>query len=333
MLYGGCRMTVSEREQVPLLTLENDTIRVGICAGKGAHLYEWTDKWTGTEFLYQDPKGPLHYDVGGWYELFPNAGKACLYNGISVPKHGDVQHRPWTYEIAVHTPERIVLRLQTESGVLPYRLEKTVEIRRDRPCLFISEKVTNIGTDPQPYLWGHHVTFGGSFVDEHCRIDLPSCRVYKRPEYNPAASRLIPEAAGTLRDMPGKDGGRIDMSQFPAVPCSEMVFIDQLGGHWYSVYNEKRQVGIGLCWDGGAFPYLWLWQENFAEKTSPFHGNVRGLALEPQRSNVPILEQAVAAGEAPFLQPGESAEAWLTAVIHTIESPIAGVTQEGELLR
>ena len=172
---------------------------------------------------------------------------------------------------------------------------------------------------------------GRIHVDEFCRIDLPLCRIYKRNGIEPPGSRLAREASGTLTDMPGKQGDRLDLSYFPASPFSEMLFIDQMHSHWYNLYNSQKQTGFGLCWNGEVFPYLWLWQENRFISAPPYNGQKRAMALEPQSSNEPILEQALKAGKAPYLEAGESVETWLTAVIHHEPQQVTQITQDGTL--
>jgi galactose mutarotase-like enzyme len=327
----ACSLSVREIEGYSLLMLENEHIRISLNMGQGAHIFEFTDKKTGVNVLYKDPKGLFQYDVGGWYELFPNAGKACVYQDIQIPKHGDIQHLAWRYTVTEETDYRIEIRLFVESSIMPLRLEKMIAIESGRSALFIGERITNISLERQPYLWGHHVTFGEPFVDSSCRIDLPACRIFKRPDYDSPGSRLIAEAAGSLTNMPGRDGASLDLSYYPDQPASEMLFTEQLQEHWYNVYNTSLGLGFGLSWDGVAYPYLWIWEENRYTSSAPFFGKVCGLALEPQSSNVPILADAVYQGKAPMLEAGESRESWLTAVIHHHEQPIVGMSREGGL--
>ncbi|MFD0960639.1 DUF4432 family protein [Paenibacillus chungangensis] len=328
----GCRIEEVLVNDVPMLRLENDSIRITVCVLHGAHIIELLDKRTGIDLLYKDPRGPLRYDVGGWYELFPNAGKACGYNGRTIPKHGDIQHRRWDYKIVEHTSSRIKVSMWTESGVLPFRLERTIGMTSHSGSLYLHECVTNIGQERLPYLWGHHVTFGGAFLDGRCTIQLPACRVFKREEYDSSTSRLHPSAAGTLAAMPGRTEGTVDLTAFPTGPCSEMVFADGMKEHWCSVYNERLETGIGLSWDGEAFPYVWLWMESRGEQAAPYNGRVRGMALEPQSSAVPVLERAIADDAAMWLEAGASKKAWLTAVVHRYDGMVDRVTKEGEVL-
>ncbi|MBP1991398.1 DUF4432 family protein [Paenibacillus eucommiae] len=307
----GCRLKQEVVEGHKVLVLENEALRIGIDVDHGAHIFQFIDKRTQMNLLYEDPKGLANHDVGGWYELFPNAGKACSFNGIDLSGHGDVRSLRWSFRIGRESREEAVISLEATSKELPLKLEKTITIRKEQPTAWITEKITNLSDKQQPYLWGHHVTFGAPFISSQCRIELPDCRVYKRPEYGNDASRLAPMATGTLSKISGKDGAPVDMTYFPSEPCSEMLFIDGLSEHWYRLYNDEWDVGCLLTWDGSTFPYLWLWQENEAAQHAPFYGRTRGMALEPQASAVPMLAKALEEGQAPCLQAGESRQSFI----------------------
>ncbi|WP_409344933.1 DUF4432 family protein [Paenibacillus sp. MBLB4367] len=326
----GCKLTQHTMDGHCVLTLENDAIRVSIDVDHGAHLFEMTDKRTNIDVMYKDPKG-LSYDVGGWYELFPNAGTGCSYKGSDVPGHGDVQHLPWTFMIEQESEEEIRVHLRTESKVRPFALEKTVALKKGQASLHIAEKITNLSGEAEPYLWGHHVTFGAPFVSPYSRIDLPGCRVFDQPDYHPNNSRLLSGASGTLDRMPGKRGEKVDNTYFAAEPFNEMLFIDELQEHWYNVFNEQAGLGFALAWDGVVFPYLWLWQEHHSEQEEPFGGQLYAMALEPQASNAPTLSKAVSKGQAPVLEAGQSAETWLTVVMHANRDRVKSVNREGGL--
>ncbi len=173
----SCKLEESFLENHRVLHLENGLIKVSIDIDRGAHIFAFIDKTTGLNVLYEDPKGVAEHDVGGLYELFPNAGKACVFNDIDIPNHGDVRNLIWSYGVNFANEDEIQLHLETASLSLPFKLEKKLLIRKNSASLHITEMLTNTGQETLPYLWGHHVTFGVPFVDECCRIDLPECRV------------------------------------------------------------------------------------------------------------------------------------------------------------
>ncbi|MBP1996588.1 DUF4432 family protein [Paenibacillus eucommiae] len=327
---GKAQLLQHEIQGHRVLTLENEAIRVSIDVDHGAHIFEIRDKRTDIDVLYKDPKG-LVYDVGGWYELFPNAGSGCSYKNTDIPGHGDVQYQSWEFRIEQDGDEEIRLFLWTESKVLPFLISKSIVFRSNESSLFISEKITNKSGEAEPYLWGQHITFGAPFVSPATRIDLPECRVFDRLEDHAADSRVLPGASGTLDSIQGKQGEMLDLTYFPADPFSEMLFIDEIKEYWYNVFNEQEGLGFALAWDNKAFPFLWLWQEHHTIQEAPFNGKVYSMALEPQASNVPTLSNAVEQGEAPVLQPGESLETWMTFVIHNTSDKVKFVSKEGQV--
>lgn len=312
MAQSPCSLTETIVDGRRWLTVENEFLRVGINVDHGTHIHEISDQRNGTNLLYQDPKGSSDYDIGGWYELFPNAGAACEFDGVRIPTHGDIQHGPWTYELVEATDDRIELGFSRDSTILPFHVEKTISITADQPALSVAETITNVGTDTLPYLWGHHVTFGKAFV-LGSRVDLPDTEVYGRDR---ASNLLADNPRGRFSALPGADGNPIDMSLFPETVFSAMLFTDPLAEYWYNVYNSSLGTGFALAWDGDAFPFLWIWQENGRLLAEPYEGNVVAMGLEPQACEVPTLTNAVAAGRAPVLAPGESRSSWVTASIH-----------------
>jgi len=246
--------------------------------------------------------------------------------------HGDIQRRNWEFRVEQENAEEVRVHLWTESKVRPFTLEKTITLFRGQSKLYITEKITNQSTLAEPYLWGHHITFGAPFLSSHSRMDLPVCHVYMRPEIDSATSRLAPVASGTLDAMPGRHGELLDLTYYPKEPSGEMLFIDELQDHWYNVFNEQEGLGFAVAWDRNVFPYLWLWQEYRANQQTPDKDQMYTMALEPQSSNVPILANAAAEGKAPIVQAGQSVETWLTVVMHHTSARVKRVTAAGEVI-
>lgn len=313
-----------------LLTMENTDIRTGIDLTRGAHVFELLDKRTGRNLLYSDPKGIFDYDVGGWYELFPNAGRECSFQDSLVPAHGDIKDSAWQLTDVTDGGKNIAAQIRAVSDIFPLELVKTIGLDADSATLFITETVTNIGQTPHHYMWGHHVTFSSEFAVTS-RTDLPSCRVVKRADYDTPASRLPTAAVGPVTSMPSRGGGTVDISLFPSAGTHDMLFTERLDQCWYNVYNSDLGTGFALAWDRTAFPYLWIWQDNRGNPLPPFNGDTVGLALEPQSSDLPMLSESAKAGKAHFLLPGASTTSWLTAVVHADARPVAGVDKHGHI--
>lgn len=312
MTTSQCRLTETVVDGDQCLVLQTDRLRVAINADHGTHIYELTDLRSGVNLLHTDPKGSRHYDVGGWYELFPNAGAACTLDGRPISGHGDIQHRRWSYDVRATGPDVVEIDFATDSADLPFHVDKTVRLTPD-DALTVSETITNASDGPLPYLWGHHVTFGESFLTASIHIDLPDVDVYSRGSTTPPAAPYAPAACGRLNALPARDGdGVVDLSSFPSEPFAAMLHTDAMPEHWYRIWSADLRTGLGVTWDGAAFPGLWIWAVQRAGVKNP---DLVACALEPQSCEVPTLADAVAAKRAPTVEPGDSRTGWVKAAL------------------
>lgn len=307
------------------LILENQNVRVAINADHGSHLYELVDRASGINLLHADALGSRHYRVGGWYELFPNAGSPCVLDGRELSQHGDIQHQSWAYRVTSRTAELIEIELTADSQEMPFRLTKTIRFSSAVPGVHVGETVTNLSDTALPYLWGHHITFGEPFMTAASRIDLPDVDVYAAGRL-PAGAPYAPGARGPLTALPAPGGGTVDMTRFPDKPFTSMLFTDPMPQHWYNVWADDPNVGLAVAWDGSAFPVLWIWATRNGNPRDP---SAIACALEPQSSETPGLADAVNAGQAPALGAAQSRSAWVRAVLHHNPERVTEVHADG----
>lgn len=90
-----------------------------------------------------------------------------------------------------------------------------------------------------------------------------------------------------------------------------MCFITDLPEAWYRIVDPARNVTFEMRWDQAGFPNLWFWQEAGSRGSYPWYGRAYCLALEPFNSIVPVLPEAVKAGEGSRILPGEQKGTWL----------------------
>lgn len=308
--------TVVDGDRCVLLTTSR--VRIALNADHGAHLYELTDLRTGTNLLHRDPRGSRNYVVGGWYELFPNAGAACSVAGYDLSRAGDIQHRPYAYEIRRPTPSSVEVAMVADSLEMPFRVEKRVGVTAGAPGVHVHETITNTSATTLPYLWGQHITFGEAFVTADCRVELPDVEVFARARTGGAPSPYADGAHGRLHAMPGPDGALVDLTRFPRDVFTMMLFTRRLPEHRYRLWARRLGLGVEVSWDGDAFPHLWIWGTNHGMVLDP---DVVAMAVEPQACEIPCLGDAVAAGRAPTLGPGESRSAWVRATLHDQTGP------------
>ncbi|OHD68515.1 MAG: hypothetical protein A2177_14895, partial [Spirochaetes bacterium RBG_13_68_11] len=227
----GCRIREFQYRGLRTVTLENELLRAGILADKGADVFEFVHKPKDVDFLWHSPWGVrnpasyvptthtaassfLDYYEGGWQDCFPTGGNPCEYQGMPFGAHGETPTLPWEYAIVEDSPERVCIRFRVRTVRTPFFLEKEVALARGACCLQFSERITNEGRVALPVMWGQHPALGAPFIEPGCRIDLPPARV-KCTELSPV-SRF---AEGTY-DWPfaaGKTGGMIDLRVVPGI--------------------------------------------------------------------------------------------------------------------
>ena len=326
----GCRIREFLYQGYRCVTLENETLRVTVVADKGTDIIEFLYKPKDVDFLWHTreglrapylpssirPSGTFmdNYE-GGWQELFPNCGNASVHQGAEIGQHGEVAFLAWRYTIVKDEPDEIAVRFEVRTVRTPFYLAKTLSLRRHDPILRIHERLTNEGGQGVDYLWGHHPTLGPPFLDEHCRVDVPPCRIHTLAEYTNAKTRVKGDQQAEWPIAEGQGGDRVDLSRVPppAVCANDMVFLEGLTDGWYAVTNARQRVGFAMRYPADVFKVLWYWQVYRGGLDYPFWGATYNIALEPCVA-LPILERAAKSGNALTLAAGESREIELLAL-------------------
>ena len=116
-----------------------------------------------------------HYD-GGWQEIFPNGGDACVYKGCHRNFHDEASVLPWDYSIAcIHSSVNVEFTVSLYRSPFRLRLKLTVEPRK--PVVRIQERIFNRGEEDMHFIWGHHPAYGSPFLEGDCHIQLPGARL------------------------------------------------------------------------------------------------------------------------------------------------------------
>lgn len=323
-----------DSEDPKILRLRTDTLEVDVRPMSGAqftHLaqvgrqnvlawYDWaTPLPAGRGPSYGDDRLDwLSAYRGGWQEMFPNAGAACIVNGVPLPFHGEASTAAW--DVVSHSQQEAVLRCPAR---LPLVLERRIRLDADRPVLHIEERISNLSELEVPYLWGHHPAFE---LPPDSRIDLTPDLLYEFAP-GPGGARGARGAWPASRD---PDGREVDLSVVPHVTTERVVHLSDAKG-WFGL-RPPEGTGVACAWDQEAFPHLWLWQ-HLAGTRFPTYGRGWITALEPANvRNGEGLAAALARGEAPRLASGGSVEAWLTvALFDSGDLPVVGVEQDGSI--
>jgi hypothetical protein len=106
-------------------------------------------------------------------------------------------------------------------------------------------------------------------------------------------------------------------------------FADEADTGWYALTNTRAKVGFGMVWPLAVFPWIWYWQMANGDDQSPFFNRAYAVALEPFSSGHYPLPNAIEAGDALTLAPGETLETWLRAVAYVGSERVADISPEG----
>lgn len=318
MLYYGERKTGCRFLEVYLhgyrtLILENSSIRVMLLIDKGVDIISFVHKPTDTDFVWTNPMGlsclakrrmsmtdgDCYSDnyVGGMFEILPNFGEECTYQGMHFPQHSEISNLPFDVQVVVDTPELVELRFTAKLSKYPFSVVKTLILHENSTALCLKEEILNLSDRTLPYLWAFHPCIGAPFLNENCTFELPF-----------AENRTMPKVGA------GED------------------FFDiyEVGKNAFAVIrNRESGLGLALSWDPAAFPYCALWIN--AGRANGHHrlGGAYVASILPCNSSVMGLSSAADACKAPMLGAGERATGWYTVSAFVRSDIVRGITKEG----
>jgi hypothetical protein len=314
--------------------LENERLRVGVLPGKGADIFDLAFKSPAhsepLQLLMQTPSGlkppgrQLQADFlenyeGGWQELFPNANDGCIYHGREIPFHGEVALERWKFETPPLETNVTALRLSVNCRKTPFHLERAMFLHREESRLVIQEKVTNLGTEPCDFVWGHHLTLGGDFLEAGCEVEVPAHEFFTQDVlFEPLTAQLEPGQAGKWPLARTRQQRTVDLRKIPGPDAHshDDVIVGALERGFYRITNPRLKLAFCLEWDANVFPWLMFWQPYGGADLPPLTG-IYGVGLEPWVSRFP-LEKAVETGQARCLGGSESLQTELIATVQEL---------------
>lgn len=346
--HYGCRITDDILYKgMKALFLENEVLRVGILLDKGADIFQLIHKPTDTDFLWKSPQGlvnPKRFTPttgsstgafldtyhGGWQEIFPGGGPVT-YKGAELGLHGEVTHLQWDYEILEDQPDCIAIKLQVECIRTPFRLERTMKIEKEKPVLFLKEKLTNLSPDPQEFMWGHHPAIGPPFLKEGIKLFVPANKGEVHKPLFAESGILDPGSEFTWPFV--KSGGKnIDLSIVPGdTEFSELLYLSELSDGWYAVVDQDKSLGIGFSWPKAIFPHLWFWLVYGQAPGYPWWNRVFCIALEPWTSIPNNLSEAIKRGNQMIIKGGDTLEVPFTTTVITDRSIVKCIDIDGNV--
>ena len=262
---------------VDVVVLENGILRVEVSLSVGGTITSIFHKQLGLSvlgcvpwdtvavpepgFAAQDEQRWLTRYTGGWPLMFPNAGNACVTDGLFHGFHGEASISPWQAKV---TPDRI--RLTRRFFSVPVRMTRDLTLDEDVLCLH--ETAVSDGPASVPVIWGQHITFGSDLLNAPVIIETGAKRFLVDDSYDPPANLWLPGATGAWPIIAGKTGD-IDVSQ-PQAPCSSLGYLTDFSSKF--VFNKYiREV----------YDCVWFWCELGGNSAPPWFGRANLIGLEP----------------------------------------------------
>ncbi len=293
-----------------MLHLENDRLKVVCDPENGARIHSFVDKHYQEEWVWrldEKPPQPPHYGAsfdanwrGGWQDIFPNDIKQT-WHGRELVDHGDLWSQSW--EVIEHDQQFATMRCHCRS--IPVTVRKRLHLV-DEETLHITYSFHNNSQETWPYMFRFHPAVT---VREGDVIRLPDCTI---EPVDLSFSTMI--GACTKSHWPyGQDREGHIVAINKVLPETsrqrEFVYASDFHDGWCGVRRGSGTASLHFFYDRFYFPYVWL-----LESFGGFNG-YQVVLLEPSTTIPYNLITATERGTTPYLQPGETREYHIRAVV------------------
>src|SRR5215475_8736296 len=140
----------------------------------------------------------MEYYSGGWQEIFPNGGDACVYKNCHLNFHGEVSILPWEYRLE-QTAESANVEFTVTTYRSPFRIRRRLTIEPGKAVVRIREHMSNRAEEEMHFMWGHHPAYGAPFLGGDCFVQLPGATFQAHDAEISSSSQIPP---GTVAAWP-----------------------------------------------------------------------------------------------------------------------------------
>jgi hypothetical protein len=169
---------------------------------------------------------------------------------------------------------------------------RSVLLRRGESVVYVRETVKNKRSVDQFFQWQQHTTVGAPFLSRDCIVALPGGRGKTFPSGYDGRELLKSDTEFTWPYAPRFDRGRVDLRHALITPGRGFVagveIVPDRSHAFVCVSNVRSGLAVGYCFRREDFPWITLWEENVARKSSPWKGRERTRALEFGKSPLPM---------------------------------------------
>jgi hypothetical protein len=331
------------------ILLQNEYIQLVILVDKGTEIIQFLYKPLDVDFIWRGPNslhdlrhfgrpattsGSTFFDhwSGGWFETVPNGGSFSEYKNAPYENFAETINIPWEHRILENNPKLVRIGLWVRTCRSPYLLQKTMTIQAGIPALFIEECLTNEGTEPMDFMWGHHPVVGAPFLDETCRLFAPDCTVEVFDAEDGPDYRMGLHQKGNWPFIEDRQGRALDLSIIPPRSSRTMdnCYLSGFKEGWIAINNPTLGIGFGIAWDPAVFQHTWIWEAFGGGIGYPWYGRTYNIGLEPWTSYPCAgLSEIIRRGTAMHLEPDCSLNTWLTAVAFTDQHNVNCIRRDG----
>ncbi len=295
------------QDGVRIMQVENGgNLSVSVLPDRCMDLYQV--RYKGKNLNYLAPCGivaPSYYDAQGtrWLRNFfvgqlTTCGLQHFGNPRITPEgeelglHGRIANTPAEnvkYERGVkgENPTLTLEGTMREARIFGENLtlHRKLEFEYENDSITLTDTVTNHGFGDRQFVYALHLNYGYPLLEEGTKLIFDSLETIPREEH-------AAKYADTWKQVEG-----------PAYPYPERCYFhkiarDENGQSQYTIFNEKRDIGVNIQYDGNDLPFFCEWK--MLGKGEYVMG------LEPMNVFLDGPKVGEAGCAAPILGPGES---------------------------
>jgi len=293
------------QDGVRVLEINNGgNLTATILPGRCMDLYQVHYK--GKNMNYIAPCGivaPEYYDAQGtrWLRNFfvgmlttcglQHFGSPTVINGEELGLHGRIANTPAEnvkYERGIegNNPTISVEGTMREARIFGENLalHRKLEFGYEDDSIILTDTITNLGFGDRQFVYALHLNYGYPLLEEGTKLILDTLET-------------IPREENAAKNMDTWNQIEVPQYPYPERCYFHKMKIDEAGKCQYTIFNEKRHIGVNVQYDGHDLPFFCEWKM--------LGKGEYVLGLEPMNVFLDGPKIGEAGCAAPILAPGE----------------------------
>ena len=309
------------------LRIENEHVLIDVLPDLGAKIFRFVDKVRDHDVLWHSPRvfphvAALHANfddhwAGGWDEVIPGGVISTNRYGDELPHMGELWTQRAEWRLAQCSPRSIELVFSIATPITTVRWERVLTLEAGAPAVELGYRIENTGYRPVDFNWGIHPV---QAISPAHRFDVPA----RRAEVDEHGGGIL-GVKGDTYDWPMFGDVDVRRALGPDADDFALHYLTELSDGWVACTDTVARRGFGLVFDHSVFSVIWLWL---------VYGGWRGYyqaIMEPWTGYPSALAEAVAAGRARSLGPGEALETAVSAVLYGGVESVSRLTADGSV--